>query len=189
MVEGIYLKKSCLLCDKEAAPWFGRGRRSVYCVDHKVSRPAVSKPLLGWGKGECEGCGKLYKKERMNQTCCTTKCSNARDRKRQKERVKQRTQEVFDTLLAEQGGVCAGGCGRTAETDRRLSVDHDHKTGAVRGILCFHCNTVLGKVKDDPFQLRFLADYLDMHREEPRQGLRYHKKYLRSIPAPGVAQD
>lgn len=39
-------------------------------------------------------------------------------------------------------------------------VDHDHMTGAIRGILCFNCNAGLGKYGDDPERLVRAAQYL-----------------------------
>jgi hypothetical protein len=48
------------------------------------------------------------------------------------------TAEDYDRLLAAQGGGCAI-CKAPPKT-RRLHVDHDHKTGAVRGLLCHRCN-------------------------------------------------
>ena len=47
----------------------------------------------------------------------------------------------YDALLAAQGGGCAI-CGNAPKT-RRLHVDHDHKTGKVRGLLCHRCNRAL----------------------------------------------
>ena len=44
-------------------------------------------------------------------------------------------------MLAEQGGGCAI-CGAPPKT-RRLHVDHDHKTGEIRGLLCYRCNKAL----------------------------------------------
>lgn len=51
------------------------------------------------------------------------------------------TIEDYDRMLAAQGGGCAI-CGTTPKT-RRLDTDHDHATGAVRGLLCHRCNRAL----------------------------------------------
>jgi hypothetical protein len=51
------------------------------------------------------------------------------------------TDAEYDRLLAAQGGGCAI-CGNPPKT-RRLHVDHDHKTGRVRGLLCHRCNRAL----------------------------------------------
>lgn len=70
------------------------------------------------------------------------------------------TVDEYDALLKAQGGVCAI-CGKPPKT-RRLGVDHDHKTGVVRGLLCYFCNhRLLGGVKDDVEKLRAAVKYLD----------------------------
>ena len=56
-------------------------------------------------------------------------------------------------LLAKQNGVCAicsqkEKIGRSANPDV-LSVDHNHTTEAIRGLLCRNCNSALGLFKDD----------------------------------------
>lgn len=53
-----------------------------------------------------------------------------------------------DALADAQGNLC-GICGRPPEEKKVLEVDHDHKTGAVRGMLCGRCNRGLGAFKDD----------------------------------------
>lgn len=61
-------------------------------------------------------------------------------------------------MEAEQGGVCAA-CGNPP-TARGFDVDHDHGGGAVRGLLCQHCNIALGHLMDDPNRIRSLLAYL-----------------------------
>jgi len=51
------------------------------------------------------------------------------------------TPAEYARMLAAQNGHCAL-CPNTPKT-RRLSVDHDHRTGAVRGLLCYRCNRAL----------------------------------------------
>ena len=66
---------------------------------------------------------------------------------------------AYEQMLAAQGGGCAI-CG-TPPRNRRLDVDHDHRTGRVRGLLCWTCNHhILGKYAT-PAKLRAAADYLD----------------------------
>jgi hypothetical protein len=56
----------------------------------------------------------------------------------------------FNTILKNQGNVCKI-CGATKSGGRsgKFVVDHDHKTGKIRGLLCHRCNTALGNFYDD----------------------------------------
>ena len=56
---------------------------------------------------------------------------------------------------------CCMACHRPRGEGRDLHIDHNHKTGEVRGILCATCNRALGYVYDSPERLRALADYLE----------------------------
>jgi len=93
--------------------------------------------------------------------------SRATWRKRNPERLRaydlakyDLTPADYDAMLAAQGGACAC-CGATANANgKRLFVDHDHSTGAVRGILCHHCNSGIGHFKDSPALLRGAIAYL-----------------------------
>ena len=44
---------------------------------------------------------------------------------------------------------------------KSISVDHDHDTGRIRGVLCDRCNRALGYLRDNPDLLRRAADYLE----------------------------
>jgi hypothetical protein len=74
------------------------------------------------------------------------------------------TAEDYDRMLSEQGGACAVCGGGPRGNHKYLSVDHDHATGVVRGLLCTTCNPAIGMFKDDPALLRRAADYLESSR-------------------------
>lgn len=66
----------------------------------------------------------------------------------------------YNTLFDKQEGKCAL-CGIShSEVWRGLHVDHCHKTNIVRGLLCFHCNTALGKLGDSEEQIQKVLKYL-----------------------------
>jgi hypothetical protein len=72
--------------------------------------------------------------------------------------------------MAEEQNHCCAICG-TPEKEmrngitRHLAVDHDHGTGAIRGLLCQSCNTGLGKFRDDPLILARAIAYLAKHKD------------------------
>lgn len=69
------------------------------------------------------------------------------------------TCDDYDRMLVEQYGCCKI-CGKRPGK-RRLHIDHDHDSGAVRGLLCQNCNHLLGNAKDSPDILRLAASYLE----------------------------
>jgi hypothetical protein len=68
------------------------------------------------------------------------------------------TKEQYNEMVAKQGGACAI-CHNV--TGRTLHLDHDHKTNAVRGLLCESCNLAIGKLRDNPDVIRRAAEYLE----------------------------
>ncbi len=68
------------------------------------------------------------------------------------------TTEQYDGMLADQYWGCAG-CGRSASSfKKRLAVDHNHRTGKVRGLLCPTCNLTVGRM--DSGLVKKLQEYL-----------------------------
>lgn len=75
----------------------------------------------------------------------------------------------YDAMLAAQGGCCAC-CGVKANRNgKRLFVDHDHVTGAVRGILCTNCNRGIGALGDNAAGVRRALDYLERATRSPQR--------------------
>lgn len=71
------------------------------------------------------------------------------------------TWDEYESLLADQNFRCAICGGKPRK--HALAVDHDHRTGEIRGLLCSRCNhRLLGAANDDPARLRKAADYLEV---------------------------
>jgi hypothetical protein len=75
-------------------------------------------------------------------------------------------------------------CGREPNPNISLHVDHDHETGAIRGLTCFRCNQALGAFGDDPTVLRRAAAYLDEHDPAFAADRALARERLRQIPPP-----
>jgi hypothetical protein len=73
------------------------------------------------------------------------------------------TVDEYNLKLEAQQHKCAV-CGGV-DNNKSLAVDHCHKTGKIRDLLCMSCNLVLGKVNDSPELLIKLANYLTKHKE------------------------
>lgn len=69
------------------------------------------------------------------------------------------TEDQFIALREKQGNRCSI-CGQTPHAPERFHIDHDHATGAIRGLLCRHCNSGLGFFKDDVGRLAAAIGYL-----------------------------
>jgi hypothetical protein len=83
---------------------------------------------------------------------------------RRKKRIKcdyGLTLEQYEEMWIAQGGKCAI-CGKDSPS-RLLCVDHDHETGKVRGLLCVHCNHLLGNARDKIQVLASAIQYLEGH--------------------------
>lgn len=76
-------------------------------------------------------------------------------------------QDVYDSMMIQQGGLCAI-YGAPPE-NRALAVDHDHKTGMIRELLCGSCNMALGLMRDDPVRLQAAIEYLVRHGGMPER--------------------
>ena len=122
----------------------------------------MSFPLRGDGRGQsyCMPCHNAYRRERH---ALHYKLDPEEARRRNYKRNYDITEETYQRMFEQQGGVCAA-CGRpeirtNARIKGRLQVDHDHVTGQVRALLCLNCNAALGVLKDDPQRIEALLAY------------------------------
>jgi hypothetical protein len=139
---------------------------------HKINRPDKSKP---WGPDNFEW---WYPKIKNSDDHKFTANEYARAYRAANPRIFKNlsliksygvTIEWFDAKMAEQNGACAicikpeGATDRSTGLPRNLAVDHCHKRGHNRGLLCSKCNTALGAFGDDPAILRAAIAYLEKH--------------------------
>lgn len=76
------------------------------------------------------------------------------------------TLDDYNQMLESQNYRCAicGDEGNSRNRFRKLSIDHNHKTGKVRGLLCPHCNFLLGHAKDNIEILQNAITYLEANK-------------------------
>jgi hypothetical protein len=127
-------------------------------------------------EGLCVACGKIpAEPDRVRCVACLAYASAKQEKFRQRNPEAVRISKLrkyglsraeYLALLARQNGLCAL-CGRPPVKLHRggthLAVDHDHETGAVRGLLCTNCNTGLGCFRDDSDLLGRAIEYLRRH--------------------------
>lgn len=101
---------------------------------------------------------KKIEKERLKRIANPEKFA----RKRLKIRLKAVygwTIEKYEEVSRTQNNVCAI-CKKVCPSGRLLSVDHCHKTGKIRGLLCMRCNKGLGSFNDNIENMLIAIDYL-----------------------------
>lgn len=142
-------------------------KRHKNCKDCR--KITISKYYLN-NKNKCQIATKTWQNNNINRYKQTTKLRNARKApyKRNWYLLNKYNISEADYLrfYKKQKGRCAickdkENLGyKTTNTIRKLAVDHCHNTGKIRGLLCFHCNTSLGKFKDNIKLLKRAINYL-----------------------------
>lgn len=153
--------------------------REIRCVDCRAVQPwdGLSRPRL-----RCDPCRKAHNLALSRVRYASERESDpelARERwrrgyRRNADRIREQkldqhyrkryglTKVEIDELRAARNGLCDI-CKRPADprsTGGRLHVDHCHATGRVRGLLCGHCNTMIGLAREDPAILLAAIEYL-----------------------------
>lgn len=134
-----------------------------YCRPHwwRLKTYGRLHKITGLIKGNCivEGCNKKIKGHgfcRNHYTILKSYNVDPRD---------------YERILKEQNFVCV--ICKEPETSlfhknkkvKKLSVDHCHTTGKFRGLLCYRCNTFLGRVNENLELLEAMKQYLIKHKE------------------------
>jgi hypothetical protein len=119
----------------------------------------------------CPGCHFLLRVDKLfykhGARGVTSRCKNCLaggddQYSRRLRRFYDLTPDDYAAMAADQGWACAI-CRERPATNRRLAVDHCHKSGKVRALLCQPCNVGIGALRDDPGIMTRAIEYLRMH--------------------------
>ncbi|MEU6027833.1 endonuclease VII domain-containing protein [Streptomyces tauricus] len=167
------LQVRCRECVAEYGAAHYRRRREA---EGKAVREKVDVPA---GHKLCRTCGEVkpHREWHRNSSASdglSTRCKACRVVQGRQGHLKRQygmTEAERDEMVAPQMGLCVICLKAPA-----VHVDHCHETGRVRGVLCFNCNSAIGKLGDDPDAVRRAAAYLEGSSWKP------------TLVAPGVYQ-
>lgn len=158
--------KRCRNC-REILPLGSFGSQSRSSDGHQPwCKPCTNKRMNGYDKSSRERDPEGYA-DRKRAEHARFKVNNPEKHRSHVRKNNLRkyglTPEDFDALLEKQAGLCVI-CKEELSPGRGRHVDHDHGTGAVRGILCNGCNVGLGYFRDSPEILKSAANYVEQAR-------------------------
>ena len=150
------------------------------CASCKIFKhiSAFSVYSSGNPKKRCKPCQNIIEQKRRHKRLATepghaavlrkraNKWSAKNRKKLQGYKLKYKfgiTASQRNKMIHEQNGLCAI-CDEDLSTSFRVSVDHNHKTGKVRGILCNNCNLGLGIFRDSIELIQKAQTYLEKHK-------------------------
>lgn len=157
--------------------------RMLYCPRCKQEKPESqfnrSKQTTSGRHTYCKACCTHYYKN-VYKGSDNEKLSQ---RKAHLKKDRGITMGRYWEMLKEQGGKCkiCESYDNGNKRNKYFCVDHDHKTGKVRGLLCHPCNSAIGKLKDDPVLIQKALDYLLEKKTDYRNVILF-----KQIALPGV---
>jgi predicted nucleic acid-binding Zn ribbon protein len=117
----------------------------------------------------CRNCTEPIPSDRnVRAFFCSRRCSSVSARRdynrRNTDTVRASRYGTTAAWVAETREAQAWRCASCADPITQSSpLDHNHETGALRGILCVRCNVGIGMFQDDPHRLRRAAEYLERY--------------------------
>lgn len=121
------------------------------------------------GELKCGSCKKdmpkanFYRRKKRETEQYLSYCRGCRQRDRLKSRLRHSygmTVDDLNLLMRKQDNKCAICNIDQSQLEKRLDIDHCHKTGRVRGLLCPKCNKAIGLLKDSSEMLDKASNYL-----------------------------
>ena len=134
------------------------GDKCIDCSAVLSNYNVVRKGIMEYVQPRCKRCHKIH----YNSSPSRTKESRSKYYMMWKWGL---TEEEYNKKLELQLNGCAI-CKQPCSTGRKLAVDHCHKTGKYRDLLCYRCNTVLGLINEDDGYMLDLMNYIKRHSQK-----------------------
>ena len=163
-INGI-IEKQCTKCGK----WFPNTEEHFYklkCVC-KICLKEQRKIYRDNNKEKIKQYEKMYTIKNKEKQRKKDKLYYANNKEKERERkFKQKynlSLDEYNAMLKNQDNKCLI-CGNELKDKQKIHIDHCHKTGKVRGILCARCNTRLELVENHPEIIQSMFTYLELHK-------------------------
>ncbi len=183
LIDGVYYDSL-----SEASNKLEKDHRTIWrrCQSNKYSNyKYTERIIIIYEEKRCNCCKKIKKMLEFSKKCDTLdgyttyckKCKNKWNsnwRKRNPDIVKSMNLKHYNNIdlnsynemFVKQKGKCAICNKHQSEFKRSLAVDHDHKTGKIRKLLCVKCNAGLGQFNDNVSLLNSAISYLKENSNE-----------------------
>lgn len=156
----------CLTCQLRHEPIgtqveASRRRLAMVPPELRRKRTATIQRLAPAKTAWCAGCQSFRDLEDFGKGATTCRpCASSAQHSASIVKTYGLSADEYDAMLAAQGGRCA--ICRARPKSKRLAVDHDHRTGEVRGLLCSRCNhDLLGSAWDSMAMAAALWHYMN----------------------------
>lgn len=139
---------------KDGLNYYCKNCDSANCkAYYSKNKTKIKLKVLAWQASNKEKVNSYKKKNKLNNPDYDLMRTHGVNKKQ------------YDNMFNKQNGCCAVCRINQSEFKRSLAVDHDHKTGKIRGLLCDRCNVALGMVRDSKDVLCKLIIYLEQSEE------------------------
>lgn len=137
-----------------------RAKLGLKPIPRKPSHTGIQRPVSADGRIQCLACqlwvplSEFYTRRHSNgNTHYDSRCNACR-------KLAMIARRVGLAVTRAKELLSDGRCAICKRQDTRLCIDHCHKTGRIRGVLCHRCNSGIGSFRDNPTLLTAAAAYL-----------------------------
>ena len=157
-------RKKLSMAHKGRVSW----RKGKKFVDENVSKAKRKEYRKVWtlkNRIKILDVGRNWKKKNRKKVALQARLRYQKNSQKELDRIRFNkygiTGDEFRRMLKEQGSKCPI-CNRNIV--KNPSVDHDHLTGKIRGLICNKCNLAIGNAEDSPDRLKVMANYLERNK-------------------------